>query len=187
MVRRIPFLIVAVAGVGLGCTAITFRPTYRPFPLAAFDTVTAKPPDIITAAAAEATLLGLEVRVSTPAEGYLETRWFDLVSRRSRSAVANPDQTTRVRVWADLVTPLQSQVVIEAAQRRSLDPSVPEREDEIVAAAGTPADSIVQSLREAIRQHFKASGEPGAGSRGRPRQNGSRLTAPRSRFHIPET
>lgn len=163
--RCLPFLIVGIVGAQ-ACTAITLRPTYRPLPLASFDTVTAKPPDVVTAAAAEIGRLGLTVRVGAPAEGYLETRWFDLRSRMSRSGVIDPDRTVRVRVWADLVTPLQTEVVVEAAQRRSLDPSVPEREDEIVAPPGTPADSLGQALRKAIKERF--GGVPGAGSRGSP-------------------
>ena len=141
----------------VACTAITVRPSYRPFPLASYDTVTAQPPDVITAAAEEVVRLGLTVRVVTAAEGYLETRWLDLETRRSRSRVTHPDRAMRLRVWADLVTPLQTQVVVEAVQRQSLDPSVPEREDEIVAAAGSPADSITQSLRAAIKARFKGT------------------------------
>jgi len=146
----------------LSCTAITVRPTYRPFPLAAFDTVTAKPPEVIAGAADDLARLGLTIRTVTAAEGYLETRWFDLGMKKSRPDVANPDRTVRVRVWADLVTPLQSQVIVEAVHRRLLDPSVPERENEVVAAAGTPGDSVAQALRTAIKERF------GGGKRGTP-------------------
>lgn len=162
--RCLPFLIVGVQA----CTAITLRPTYRPLPLASFDTLTAKPPDVVTVAAEEIARLGLTVRVGAPAEGYLETRWFDLRSRVSRPGVTNPDRTVRLRVWADLVTLLQTEVVVEATQRRSLDPSVPEREDEIVAPPGTPADSLGQALREAIKRRFGGLREPGPGSRKTP-------------------
>src|SRR5206468_4329018 len=62
-----PFSLLFLAAIG--CTAITVRPTYRPFPLAAFDTVTAKPPDVLSAAGEEVKRLGLSVRVMTPAEG----------------------------------------------------------------------------------------------------------------------
>ena len=143
----------------LACTAITVRPTYRPFPLAGMDTLTAMPPEIISAAGEEVKRLGLEVRVVTAPEGYLETRWFDLRAKTSRSSVANPDHTIRVRVWADLITPLQSQLVVETVQRRSLDPSVPEREDETVVAAGTPADSVTRTLRAAIKARFDKGGK----------------------------
>ncbi|MSR07236.1 MAG: hypothetical protein EXR93_09255 [Gemmatimonadetes bacterium] len=147
--------------VSQACTAITVRPTYRPFPLAAFDTVTAKPPSVITGASADLVRLGLTVRTITAAEGYLETRWFDLGEKRSRREVANPDRTVRIRVWADLVTPLQSEVIVEAVHQRLLDPSVPERENEVVAVAGSPGDSIAQALRTAIKARFgggKAAG-----------------------------
>ena len=143
-----------IAVVAQGCTAITVRPTYRPFPLATFDTVTAKPPDIVAGTAEDVARLGFAVRVVTPAEGYLETRWFDIRTRQSRSEVRAPDHTVRIRVWVDLVTPAQSQVVIETVRRRSLDPSVPEREGEVVVAAGSPGDSLTTVLRTSIKRRF---------------------------------
>jgi len=156
---RFPFPFSLLFLAAIGCTAITVRPTYRPFPLAAFDTVTAKPPDVVSAAGEEVKLLGLSVRVMTPAEGYLETRWFDLRNKTSRSRVTNPDRTVRLRVWVDLVTPLQSQVVVEAVQRRSLDPSLPEREDEVVVPGGAPGDSLGQALRAVIKKRFAGGGQ----------------------------
>lgn len=153
LVSRLPSLVSCLL-LFIACTAITVRPTYRPFPLATFDTVTAKPPDIVTGAAEEVVRLGFAVRALTPAEGYLETRWFDLRTRRSRSEVRAPDHTVRIRVWVDLVTPAQSQVVIETVRRRSLDPSLPVREGEVVVAAGTPGDSLTTALRALIKRRF---------------------------------
>ena len=154
--RLTPFFLLVLPA----CTAITVRPTYRPFPLAAFDTVTAKPEEVIAAASDQIDSLGLGIRVVTQAEGYLETKWFDLKARRSLSEVADVDHTIRVRVWADLVTPLQTQVIVEAALRRSLDPSALEREDAIVAPPGTAGDSLAQSLRKAIKARFPGAGTP---------------------------
>ncbi len=150
--------------VALACTAITVRPTYRPFPLAVFDTLTAKPDEIIAGAVDGIAALGLVVRVATPAEGYVETRWYDVEAHRSRRTVTDPDRTVRIRVWADLVAPLQSQVVIEAVRRRSLDPSVPEREDEAMVPPGSRGDSLAQALRRAIAARFGGDGPPAPGS-----------------------
>ena len=82
-----------IAVVAQGCTAITVRPTYRPFPLATFDTVTAKPPDIVAGAAEEVTRLGVAVRVgpvTSPLAGDVLpfTPWM---SRDAGAPISNPE------------------------------------------------------------------------------------------------
>jgi len=136
------------------CSAITVRPSYGPFPRAAHDTLDAQPDAVITAAADSLRAIGFDLRVVTPAEGYLETRWFDPATRRSRGTNEDPSRLYRVRVWADLVTPRRSQIVVESVRRRSVDPSLPEREDEFIPAPGTPGDSLTQRLRRALKAQF---------------------------------
>ncbi len=140
----------------LSCTSITTRPSIRPFPLAAVDTVVGNPAAVIEAARASVVALGIGIAAVSAPEGYLETRWFDAAARRSHRANTNPERLVRLRVWTDLVTPRESQVVVETVHRRTIDPSVPDREVELVAEPGTPGDSLTQAVRAAVKKQFAA-------------------------------
>ena len=90
------------------------------------------------------------------AEGYLETRWFNPRTRSSRRENTDPSNLVRLRVWTDLVTPRETQVVVETVRRITIDPSVPDREVEVVAGPGTPGDSLTRVVRDFVRQRFDA-------------------------------
>jgi hypothetical protein len=136
------------------CTAITTRPSFRPFPLAPADTVPAQPPAVIEDAARRLAEMGLRVQVAVPAEGYLETRWYHPETGRSFRANEDPGSLFRVRVWADLVTPSQTRIVVESVYRNVVDPSLPPRVDERVAPPGSPGDSVATRLLVAMDQRF---------------------------------
>jgi hypothetical protein len=96
----------------------------------------------------------MKIHSRSAPEGYLQTRWFDVTTRRSHRANTNPERLVRLRVWTDLVTPRETQVVIETVYRRTIDPSVPDREVELVADPGTSADSLTRAVLAALRTHF---------------------------------
>jgi hypothetical protein len=143
-----PFILV------LSCTSITTRPNLLPFPTASVDTVVGDPSVILEAARDTVLGLGMTLRAASPAEGYLETRWFDPATRRSQRNNTNARRLVRMRVWTDLVTPSETQVVVETVYRRNLDPSVPDREVERVSDPGTPGDSLTRSVSAAVRKRF---------------------------------
>ena len=132
------------------------RPNIRPFPQAAFDTLVADPAALVDSARAAVASIGMNVRAFSAPEGYLETRWFDLQSKRSHSGNDHPSRLVRLRVWTDLVTPRESQIVVETVYRRTIDPSVPDREVELVADPGSAADSLTQAVRAAVKRQFPA-------------------------------
>jgi hypothetical protein len=109
---------------------------------------------VIDAAHQTVTAMGLEVATVTAAEGYLETRWHHPSTGESRSPDSDPGGTVRLRVWADLVTQSQSGMIVEAVYRRAIDPSLPDRLNEYVAAAGSPGDSLALQLREAVKRRL---------------------------------
>jgi hypothetical protein len=145
------------------------RPSFRPFPLAPVDTVTADPGAVIGEAAIQLQKLGLVVRVDDAPEGYLETDWFDPATRHSQRSDTEPANRVRVRVWADLITPRQTQMTVEAVFRRTLDPSIPEREDELAAPPGSPGDSLTKAARAAVRERFGSDTAAHVGEKGTPK------------------
>lgn len=119
------------------------------------DTLGASPGTVIGALASELETLGVRVRAASPAEGYLETAWFDPTTRRP---VGQEHRRTgrvfRMRAYADSVPPARSELVIETVFRRSADPSATGREDEIIAPPGHPGDSVTQRVLDTLRKRF---------------------------------
>ena len=140
----------------IGCTSSTVRPTYGPLPLAEKDTVVGTPSAAAEAAREGVVTLAITISRFSASEGYLETRWFDPRSRRSRRENTDPAHLVRLRVWTDLVTPRETQVAIETVRRTTIDPSVPDREVEIVADSGTAGDSLTRAVAEFVRRRFSA-------------------------------
>src|SRR3990170_2995148 len=131
--------------LALSCTSITTRPNIQPFPMASVDTLVGDPAGVLGAAREAVGALGMQVGVASAAEGYLETRWFDVITHQSRRSNTNPERLVRMRVWTDLVTPSETQVVVETVYRSTIDPSVPDREVELVTSPGTAGDSLTQA------------------------------------------
>ena len=147
----------------LSCTSLTTRPNIRPFPLASFDSLVGVPSNIVAAAKESVSKLGMKVAAYSAPEGYLETRWFDTQTRASHRFNTNPGRFVRLRVWADLITPRETQIVVETVYRQTIDPSVPDREVERIAEADSPGDSLTHSVLEGVRGSFPKSKPDSAG------------------------
>jgi hypothetical protein len=110
---------------------------------------------VISALAAALEGEGLRVRAASPAEGYLETAWFD---PRTRVSVGqehrHAERVFRIRAFADSVPPVKSELTLEAVYRRTADPSATGREEEIVVPPGQPGDSVAQRVLEVLRTRF---------------------------------
>ena len=71
-------LVPATIAMALACNPAGTRPFYEPFLRAAADTLGVEPDVVLEAALAEIEARGMIVRKFNAAEGYLETKWFDL-------------------------------------------------------------------------------------------------------------
>jgi hypothetical protein len=141
------------------CGAGAARPGFDPFPEALLDTVP------VSAQAATALIgelvaaEGVEVKYVRPTEGYVETRWFDVHTAHSVSSMQlETDSTVRLRFWINPATPTESEILGEAAKRRVIDPSLPERETE----EPVPAEHSGRKLLNRIMARLKeiAGGHP---------------------------
>jgi len=139
----------------LACTAASTRPRFEPLPGALVDTLRVGPGQAIASLALELQAAGLVIRAQSPAEGYLETRWYDPVTRRSVGRDhRHVGLVFRLRAYADSVPPLSSQLVVETVYRRTADPSAPGREEEILVPPGHPGDSLTQRVLDRLRRQF---------------------------------
>jgi hypothetical protein len=141
------------------CGAGGVRPGFDPFPEAQLDTVSVP---ANTAASLIGELLaseGVEIKYVRPDEGYVETRWFDVHTARTVSpARLETDSTVRLRFWINPATPTESEILGEAAKRRVMDPSLPERETEVPVPPDHSGEKLVKRILAMLRQ--RTGGQP---------------------------
>jgi hypothetical protein len=95
------------------------------------------------------------VHKASEAEGYVETAWFDPVTKRSVGQEhMHTQRVIRVRAFADSIPPNRCQLAVETVYRRIADPSQPGREEEILVPPGSRADSLTRAILTDLRQRF---------------------------------
>ncbi|MBE0595292.1 MAG: hypothetical protein IH616_23125 [Gemmatimonadales bacterium] len=151
LVPSIGAVLSLTALAGLACSAIGARPFFAPLPDALLDTLRTDPASVITALTDLVVGEGLTVRVASPAEGYLETEWYDVVERRSTAGTGlDPRREIRLRFFADLAEEGHTQVAAEAVMRKLVDPSLASRENEMMAPPGHEGDQLVRRIFAAL-------------------------------------
>ncbi|GBD31735.1 MAG: hypothetical protein KatS3mg081_1478 [Gemmatimonadales bacterium] len=146
-------LLLVIAGSAFfgGCSAVAVRPHYRPLPGAVTDTLAASPETVIAALGRALEERRVGVKRRSGEEGYLESEWFDLVSLGIAGTQRRGiERVVKLRAFADPVPPSSTELVIEAVYRRTADPSVPDRLEELLVPPGHPADSLVRELLQTL-------------------------------------
>jgi hypothetical protein len=150
----------AALGVAAGvigaaaCGAANVRPYITPFPGAPRDTVRGDPAVIVPHLVRLLTAESIAVRIASPEEGYIESRWRDL----RELGVTGPfsyGPEVRYRFWVDPVGQGRTQVIGEVAGRRTVDPSLPERLREVLLPAEHPGREILQRIMAAVRERYQ--------------------------------
>jgi hypothetical protein len=146
---------VALVATGIACGGGGVRPSYKPFPQASVDTIKGSPSAIIQEAAARLLAENLQIQWSSPAEGYLETQSYNVVTRVSGN-IQNADRESNitVRIWADSISAGSSRVTAEATVLRSSDGSVVGRDREAPVRPGHPGDVIVHRILTGLHERF---------------------------------
>lgn len=92
---------------------------------------------------------------SSPAEGYMETQWFDVVSRQSGVINrAQPERYVLLRFWADSIGEGKSRVTSEAVYKRTTDPSVMPRDQEMLVPPGSQGDRLLKAVMAGAKERF---------------------------------
>jgi hypothetical protein len=145
-------VVVGAAALVIACGAAGVRPRFEPFPLAVVDTLPLEAAVLIGALTDAVRAESLAVQRMSTAEGYLETRWFDVVRRRTaRALTGHPYRLVKLRFFADPVGGGRSQLVSEVATRIAVDPSLPERQAEMMAPPDHPGRALLDSVLVAVR------------------------------------
>lgn len=146
---------VALVATGIACGGGGVRPSYKPFPQAAVDTVKGSPSAVIQEASARILAENLQTQWVSPAEGYLETQSYNVVTRTSGN-IQNQDRENYivVRIWADSIGGGLTKVTAEATVLRSSDGSVVGRDREAPVRPGHPGDVLVRRILAGLKERF---------------------------------
>jgi hypothetical protein len=139
------------------CGAVNQRPYLQSLPGATVDTAHTTPAVLIAEIETLVAAEGLEVRLSTPSEGYLETRWYDTEASRSLGErTRDPHHVVRLRFFTRPIGDQLTELTAEAVIRRRLDPSLPDRETEMLVPAGHPGGALLSRILAVIEERFGA-------------------------------
>jgi hypothetical protein len=145
----------ATAFLGVACAAGSIRPSYAPFQGARVDTVNAGPAAVIQEIVSRVNAERMSPQFSSPAEGYMETQWFDYVEQKSGAYDrANPDRFILLRFWADSIGQGKSRVTSEAVWKRTSDPSVLPRDQEALVPQGHAGYRLLDRVMTEVKQRF---------------------------------
>jgi hypothetical protein len=145
----------AAAIFGLACAAGSVRPSYEPFPNARVDTINGAPADVIQEIAARIFAERMRPNWNSPAEGFLETQWFNVVTQESGvTDRGNPDRVVLLRFFADSIPGGKTKVTSEAVYQRTSDPSVLPRDREMIVPPGHAGDRLLQRVMDGTKQRF---------------------------------
>lgn len=154
--RRVTVVAIAATLAGsAACAAGGVRPGYSPFPNARVDTVNAEPADVIQELASRVVAENMRLNWNSPDEGFLETQWYNLVTRESgQTSRANPDRVILIRFWADPIGPGRTQLTAEAVLKRTTDPSVLPRDQEMMVPPGHGGGRLLDRVIIGLHERF---------------------------------
>ena len=133
----------------------TVRPPFPPLYQAFVDTLRADTAALIGALEERVIAEGLEIRISSVLDAYVETRWFNVVTGHSGDGdVAHPEREILLRFWIDPLGPLGYQLTAEAVFRRVSDPSLPSRQREVMVPPGHDGEAILLRILNSLRERF---------------------------------
>jgi hypothetical protein len=154
--RRLTLTTLAAAALlAAGCAAGGLRPSYEPFPNARVDTINALPADVIQEAEARLHAVNMRPNWTSPAEGFLESQWFNIVTQESGVMDrANLDRVVLLRFFADPIENGKTKLTSEAVQLRTIDPSVMARDREMIVPPGHAGERLLRQVIDGLNQRF---------------------------------
>jgi len=144
-----------LAATAAGCAGLGgVRPHYGPVPGSVLIQLDQPADAVIRALATEVQTAGLRLVFISPEEGYLETEWYDTVTRQSGPAGSRDlDRVVKLRFFADPVAG-KTRLMAESVTRITFDPSMPQRELERMAPDGSAGRVLLDDLLRQARRRL---------------------------------
>ena len=125
-------------GLLLGCYPTTTRPSFLPQPSAVIAEVELPVPQATRALALALDADSIPVRRTEAKDGWLESDWFDVSTRRPTTHRKLGLDVVKVRAWVDPSRPNHSNITVETVYRPVADPSRTDRDLEQQVPATHP-------------------------------------------------
>ncbi len=130
------------------------RPRFGPIPGSISIELHTVPDTAIAALTRQVDSAGLAIQLADTAEGYLETRWYDLAARRTvGDRTHDLDGIVKLRFFAD-PTAGHTRLAAECVRRIAYDPSEPERDLERMVPDSTPGRMLLDSLLAKLKAAY---------------------------------
>jgi hypothetical protein len=153
---RAALLATASAAVLLACAGLGgVRPRYGPVPGSIAVEMRGAPDVITLGAAEELRSAGLLPQRVSAAEGYVESRWYDVSTHASSAQppFRGLDRVVKLRFFAD-PTAGHTHLAAEAVVTYAVDPSRPERELERMVPEGHEGLVILRRILDRLQERF---------------------------------
>ncbi len=129
------------------------RPRITPLAGAVERTVQAAPYSVTEGIVATLDTMRIPLEAHAADEGYVETKWIDPRNHQPHTpAPSNLDHTIKMRFYADPVAGT-THLVAECVRRLYLDPSVPQRELEVVVDSTSAGWMLMDSVLTRLLSH----------------------------------
>jgi hypothetical protein len=141
--------------LGAGCASGGLRPSYEPLPQARVDTVNAAPPAVVQELSSRLNAENIRPQWTSPDEGFLESQWYNFVTQESGvTDRANPDRVILLRFFVDPIEGGRSRITSEAVYKRTTDPSVMPRDQEMMVPPGHQGDVLLQRILRGVKERL---------------------------------
>lgn len=142
----------------IGCQPYTTRPAFGPLPGAADAVVDLDIPSATRLLAEALRADSIPVSRVEPADGYLETDWFDARTGGRATGRVLGDSVVRVRGWVNAYGKERGSVRLETAVRPMANPSLPARELDRQATPDNPAAVRVAKVLAELARRYPVPG-----------------------------
>src|SRR6266511_798402 len=139
------------------CTPVTTRPDFFPDSQAPAVTLMARPERVTAELPSLVAAESLLVERTNVRDGYLETAWYDTRTGRSRRGtgeVSDLAASVKIRFWADPYVPGQTRLTVEVVHRPRYDPSLTERDMEVIVPTEHAGHGIAERLIAKLETEF---------------------------------
>lgn len=137
------------------CYPTTTRPALTPVPAAMVAEWELFVPEATRALALALDADSIPVSRTEPADGWLETPWFDARTLKPTTRRPLGEETVRLRAWVDPSQPNHSAITLEIVYRPVADPSREGRSLERQVNAAHPVAQRVAAVMERLRKQYE--------------------------------
>jgi hypothetical protein len=119
------------------------------------DTLLGEPEAVVQQLAESLRADSIGIRAMSREEGYLESDRFDARAIEGDTTAASISRFVRLRFWVDPIGGGDVQIAAEAVAERTVDPSLPPRQREVMVPLNHPGRRVLDQILVDLRARFR--------------------------------